>query len=412
MPLVSLCQRFFALLLAVLLASCGGGGSSATPPVGGLTAVAGGSQVTLTWQADPGVDYWLVYVPANVTINMTSPPANHVWVIPVTSPYVLTGLTEGTTYSFAINGRVNGGPGGPQTPTVTATPRPAGGTWSAGSGLGSADMHGVSYGTASDTSVDYVAVGSAGSVFHSLDGLTWNTATNAPVMDFKATQYMFSEFVAVGVNDPVAGHNIYLSTDMQNWTAATNVVANTGLNALTNNGTTMVAVGNGGVILYSNDGNNWTAANATAAAGQNLYGVAYSSNGLWVAVGANGMLLSSPDAVTWTKVTIGVGTDLNAVTSYGGLFMAVGNSGAVITSSDGVTWTQAVLPNNPTANFYAVTQDNVQYLVMGSGGLAYTSPDAINWTANTTTASTVYGIYGNQVYYIAVGAGGTVVTSK
>ena len=52
-----------------------------------------------------------------------------------------------------------------------------------------------------------------------------------------------------------------LATDrgrQQNWTAATNVVANTGLNALTNNGTTMVAVGNGGVILSAQTDLGWS----------------------------------------------------------------------------------------------------------------------------------------------------------
>jgi len=112
-----------ALFLAAFLAACGGGGSSAPPPTGGITATAGDGQVTITWVADAGVDYWLMYAATATPIDMKSPPGNHAWLTTgVTSPLVISGLTNGVTYSFAMNGRISGGPGGAQAPSVSATP--------------------------------------------------------------------------------------------------------------------------------------------------------------------------------------------------------------------------------------------------------------------------------------------------
>ena len=123
MSLTSLRLKITALFLAAFLAACGGGGSSAPPPPGGITATAGDGQVTITWTADAGVDYWLMYAATASAINMKSPPGNHAWITSgVTSPLVITGLTNGVTYSFAMDGRISGGPGGTQTPSVSATP--------------------------------------------------------------------------------------------------------------------------------------------------------------------------------------------------------------------------------------------------------------------------------------------------
>jgi len=123
MSLTSLRLKITALFLATFLAACGGGGGSAPPPTGGITATAGDGQVTITWVADAGVDYWLMYALTATAIDMKSPPGNHAWITSgVTSPLVITGLANGVTYSFAMNGRTSGGPGGAQTPSVSATP--------------------------------------------------------------------------------------------------------------------------------------------------------------------------------------------------------------------------------------------------------------------------------------------------
>ena len=365
MSLVSLWFRISVFLLACLLSACGGGGSSATPPVGGLVAVAGGGRVTLTWQATPGVDYWLLYAPQSNAIDMLNPPGagvtevigsptpvpivgQHAWLRSVTSPLVLSGLADGQTYAFALNGRVNGGPGGTQTPTAFAVPRPAGATWSPGSpaGLvGTNDLHGVAYGTASDATADYVAVGNGGSIYHSVDGLAWTQSTSAPSVNFNAITYAssYAQFYAVGVNDSTnPGNNVYRSADMVTWTPAL-VGVSGGLNAVISYSTSLVGVGNNGVASYSTDGVNWTTVPSVVSAA--LRSVAYSpSAGLWVAVGDGGTVLTSPDAVNWTDRTAAVNAAANhsgnalqsVVYSSSGALVAVGLNGTIIASTDGV----------------------------------------------------------------------------
>jgi hypothetical protein len=98
--------------------------------VGGITVVPGDGQVTVSWTPTAGVDYWLFFAPAaSISLTDLSKVPNHVDIINVKSPYVVAGLVNGVTYAFAVNGRIDGGPGGPGTPLVAVVPRLAGGTW-------------------------------------------------------------------------------------------------------------------------------------------------------------------------------------------------------------------------------------------------------------------------------------------
>jgi hypothetical protein len=115
------------LLGAVLCVACGGGGSPAPAPTG-LAAVAGDASATVSWDMVEGVEYWLFEgptsnVPAAIT-NMSTwiGLAGGSTVVKVASPYVVSGLVNGTSYSFTVNGRTSGGPGGPGATPVVATP--------------------------------------------------------------------------------------------------------------------------------------------------------------------------------------------------------------------------------------------------------------------------------------------------
>ena len=124
------------------------------------------------------------------------------------------------------------------------------------------------------------------------------------------------------------------SSDLATWTAGTSVT-NQNLNALASNGTTVVAVGDGGTIQYSTDGLTWNAAAAVPTT-KPLYGITYAASGLWVAVGAGGTVITSSDGSTWTTVSSGTSSTLRAVsvqasTAY--TYVAVGDGGTVLTLS-------------------------------------------------------------------------------
>ena len=414
-------------VVSLTLAACGGGGDKADAPVGGITATPGNGQVTITWTAVPGVEYWVAYAANASAIDMSNLPANHLWVTNVTSPYVLTGLTNGVTYAFAMNARTNGGPGGPQTASKTAVPRMAGisGSWLAGTALTNPPsspattlpaLRGLTY-----DGTNFVAVGDAGSIYKSTDGAAWtgvagaNTGTN----NLSAVQYVNSTVGYVAAD--TSGH-VYQGTDLAALALATTPPTNV-VNGLTTDGTTMVAVGNNGSISYSTNGTTWTAAATVPATASALRAVTV-YGGIWVAVGDNGTVFTSTTLTNWAVPTsyTTVTNHLHGVAGYGASFVAVGDGGVVVSSVDsGATWTSQQLTLNGTSthpNLYAVNIASGQYLCAGAAGAAFTSPDLATWTTqytgnnNTNISSDLLALIGSPSAYYAVGTAGTNAVSK
>src|SRR5512135_2800111 len=71
--------------------------------------------------------------------------------------------------------------------------------------------------------------------------------------------------------------------------------------------------------------------------GNSLRSVAYGL-GAFVAVGDGGTILTSPDGLQWTARTSSTGNVLYNVTFGGGRFVAVGGGGVVVTSTNAVKW--------------------------------------------------------------------------
>jgi hypothetical protein len=407
--------KLAATLASVLLASCGGGGSATSPPASGVQLDPGDGQITVRWAADAGVEYWLGYL-AGTSVSLAY-GAPHTWFINVTSPYIMSGLTNGSPYAFSVNGRTDGGPGGAGTPSVYDTPRPGGVTWHTGTAMGTSAMRAVAYGIATDTTVNYVAVGDAGAIYKGTNGITWTAVTTGPAsstVDFRAATYAFTRFIAAGTSG-----KIFYSPDMATWTAATSTTTNN-VNALASNGTIAVAVGANGTIQYSADGITWVAA-ATVPTTKNLNGVTYGASGVWLAAGDNGTLLTSTDGSTWTaqtNITPAVTANLNAVAvQYTALtatytYVAVGAGGVVVKSNDALTWTSASVSPAAGLSALVVPSTNSQFLAVGLGGAAFTSPDGITWTARATGTTTgLVGLTFANAQYIAVAANGVNINS-
>ncbi len=410
---LSLWRMVATFLLALVVTACGGGNGGTAAPPSDFKVTPGNGQVTLTWTAQPGVDYWVMYAPTAIPIDIKNPPSNHAWLTNnITSPYVLNGLTNGVTYSFAMNARTGGGKGGAQTASVSAVPRYAGSTWISGTSTLSA-MRGLAYGTASDSTLNYVAVGAAGTIYKGIEGviqgvtgMVWNTVTPVANINFNAATYAFGKFIAVGDSGT---NNIYTSADMATWTAATTSVT-TKLNAIASNGTTVLAVGDLGTLFSSANGSTWTTIPALAGT-PNLYGVGYSAGGYWIVVGQNGFISTSTDLTTWTT-RFNTGSTLRSVAaSAANVFVAVGDSGAFVKSTDGVTWTAQTAFSS--ANLYALTTDSVQFIAVGQGGAIYTSLDASSWAAATsnTNSNDLTAVVGSASKYVAVGAAGANISS-
>ncbi len=420
MSLHSIRAYLLVLTSALLLAACGGSSTPSTPapPVGGLSVVAGDSQVTVSWKETPGVEYWIFAAPNNPNLNLNNwlATSGSTYRLKVTSPYVVNGLTNGTPYSFFMTGRINNGPGGDATPTVAATPRLAGSEWASASTLNTGTPTGLTYGSyldiASNTVINtYLAVGNGGKMFRAADFNTWTAITPVVNVNLHAAEYSFTKFIAVG-----EGGTILYSTDSKIWTPSIKITPQN-LNAIATNGSLAIAVGDNGTIVTSKDGIIWTVTTSVPTTTK-LHGISYTSAGNWLAVGAGGTILTSGDGLTWTAQKSGSSADLkgvgsmtnftNNVTSY--QFIVVGANGTILSSPDAITWTAQSA--NTTANFNALSASN-QFLAVGSGGTVVVSLDGITWKpqASKTTANLTH-LLRAQNMYIAVNSTGGIIYSK
>ena len=384
---------FILGLAAILqLAGCSGNGKEASPPAA-IQATAGDTSAVVSYAMDPGVEYWLFYAPSSslTSTNFTTVAGGRV-ITTAVSPLVVTGLTNGTTYYFTVNGRTNHGPGGAGTPLVSATPRPAGNVWNPGQSLVAGDLRGAAFGTV------FVVAGAGGAMFSTPDCASWTPINYVVTSDLNAVFFGIGRYVAVGT-----GGVALLSTDAATWTSANSGTLNN-LYAGASNGGAYLAVGARGTYTLSADGQTWVVGNAGTS--NDLYGLTV-ANGIWVAVGAGGVIVTSTDGTTWQVVASQTASDLKAVI-YGALaatFVAVGAGGTVVTSPDGVNWTARAAVSSTTLTGVGFGS---QFAAVGNNGSIFTSADGITWQAapSGTTSNLNAVAYGN-FRFLAAGAAGT-----
>jgi len=95
--------RFVYVAFALLLGGCGGGGSSAPPP-SEIKVAPGDTSAIVSWNKEQGTEYWLWLAAGNdVTPSNCAVTAACKIYVNVSSPFIITGLTNGTMYSVTIN---------------------------------------------------------------------------------------------------------------------------------------------------------------------------------------------------------------------------------------------------------------------------------------------------------------------
>jgi fibronectin type 3 domain-containing protein len=95
----------FFIILGVTLIGCGSGGSGGSPtpsgppsPPTGVTATAGNTKATISWNSVSGATSYNIYYATSPGVSKTTGAK----VANATSPYDVTGLTNGTTYYFVV----------------------------------------------------------------------------------------------------------------------------------------------------------------------------------------------------------------------------------------------------------------------------------------------------------------------
>lgn len=266
----------------------------------------------------------------------------------------------------------------------------------------------------------FVAVGDAGTIETSPDGVTWTAQT--PVPPGTATFYSvcysptLDLFCAVGPNG-----RIETSPDAITWSLQTAATGTDDFESICWSETVglYVAVGNNtagfAAIETSPDGINWsdqTPANTIPI----MYHVTYSETvGRFVIVASGGKNEYSANGTAWTAGS-DAGTDgLRAVvySDFLGLFVAVGINGSIHTSPTGSTWTDRT-PAPALPSLSAVVFGNKSLIAVGAGGgetVVATSFDSITWTRrylSTASGVNIEGIAYGINRAVAVGTGATI----
>ena len=228
--------------------------------------------------------------------------------------------------------------------------------------------------------------------------------------DFNAVIYGDNKYVAVG-----AGGVIVWSGNGTDWTPVNSgVVAD--LNDVAFGNGTFVAVGDAATILTSTDAINWTPRSANVQL-QNINCVAF-GNGTFVA-GPNNfeMLRSTDNGASWSFTNTGLGslTGWTVIDYVNGRFVAHNLSGSsvrrIVTSTNGSTWTSPV--SLPTNTYFRVAYGNGTYVILGDGNkvITFTSADG-SGNVNNTVPSTMTCVVFDGTNFLGINRGGNIYQSS
>jgi hypothetical protein len=283
--------------------------------------------------------------------------------------------------------------------------------WSAGSSGITEDIISVVWGKDK-----YVAVSKDTTILYSFDGIAWDTILFHNI--FRAVTWGNNLFVALGNYG-----QILTSPDGISWTERASNNYDSYMSAIWT-GTKFVVVGSSwpqmdifySVIVSSNDGIVWTRQVYTSGNGS-LYPPFSSiiwNNQQYYAIANNERIYASSDLNTWTQCPIDE-TFIYAMTFGNDRITTVGSYGRILNSSDGLTWTLVtpfVIPDLGGLN--AVAWYNNQIIAVGDGCTIWLSSDGIHWTNRSLYISGVTGppnsksmtgtgnnikIYGNHMHY-------------
>ena len=225
----------------------------------------------------------------------------------------------------------------------------------------------------------------------------------------------------------VAGDNITIAKEI-GWSEATqdsDLGEKSGWLALCCDGAQFVALGEGGYVSTSTDGENWTTPvqnpDLIEYAGSDGYYYTSAYDGTkFVALGFYGYVATSTDGTNWVgtpqDVNLGPDKSWRSLVYDGTKFVALGASGYISTSTDGTTWTSAAFNSNLGNNSWrALAYDGTNFVALGASGYTSTSTDGTIWTSATFNSNLGNHSWSALSYdgtnFVALGDSGYISTS-
>lgn len=166
------------------------------------------------------------------------------------------------------------------------------------------------------------------------------------------------------------------------------------LNAAAKNGTggvsgaKVVAVGDAGLVLYSNGFDTFAA--ETPANVEDFNDVVWDDTlAIWIIVGSGGEIETMPEGGTLTQVGAAAGPELYAIDTDGlGHLITVGQGEDIWTSSNGVAWANRTSPFPGSNDIVDVAWGSGRAVcVTDTGMAAFSVNNGVNWTLSTTLNS-------------------------
>lgn len=204
---------------------------------------------------------------------------------------------------------------------------------------------------------DYVVVGTAATLLHSLDGMTWTKidVSSITTADLTNVEYLNGKY--------------YVTGDL-------------------------------GYVLTSNNGTTWTSSQVSA--NPRLMDIIYSNN-KYLVVGYGGYIGYSANATNWIRATTNTSSQINSIIYGNSIYVAVGTNGTVISSSDGITWSAVPASNfkysnGAVANISSTTLNSILYdnldgfVIVGDNGIVMKSSDGNNWNVDAPSTYNYTGI--------------------
>lgn len=241
-------------------------------------------------------------------------------------------------------------------------------------------------------------------------GESWSTRSNSIKHSLKSVTHTGDRWVAVG-----DGGMIVVSQDTINYNISVPGIS-TDLKAVAYGEGRLVAVGGAYILVGSQDGTSWTVKDAPRPS-IDLVDVLY-ADGRWVAVGSEAgqaaMLVSLDDGENWQVVTVGATLQPLVKIAYGGgAWMAGGRSGHVIRAVDPTSW--SLVSAGMTTEITGLAHGDGVWMVAGGKMVRVSLNDGGTWvTASTDVfggAPTVRGLAYAAGLWVICGTNGAVSTS-
>lgn len=286
-----------------------------------------------------------------------------------------------------------------------------GASWTARVSNTTNDLRAIAYGNGL-----YMAVGNNSTVITSVDSINWTLQAGIDSQPLNDVIFDGSQFVLVGDQA-----NVFTSTDGISFVPAS-AGDNRNFTGIAYDNSDLIRAGTNTEIFKSADGINWSQVTSQSY----VINQVEFFNDAFIAVGDGGLVLTSSNGNTWTMQTTPTTNNINDVFWFSGLdvqgspfslYVAVGDSGLLMTSIDAITWqvevTGAGILNE---NFYAIDHDNDYFVAVGQNGKILVrnntaTPGATTWMDffSNTAFGTLKDIIYNGTTNIIVGMNGVIV---